>query len=128
MSETDTPRTLEIIDLLIEANHPETKDSDCERLSEEALSKIKNMEEELSAARAELADTQKDYKCPAELLDGHDATECRMNLVRLKEQRDRLANVLEKLRQCISETRGKDATLALIESDEALQSLTTNEQ
>jgi chromosome segregation ATPase len=43
---------------------------------------------------AELAETQADYKCLAELLDGHDATECRMNLVRLKEQRDRLAEAL----------------------------------
>jgi hypothetical protein len=32
--------------------------------------------------------------CLAELLDGHDATECRMNLVRLKEQLDRLAEAL----------------------------------
>ena len=45
-------------------------------------------ERELAAIRAELSETQKDFMCLAELLDGHDATECRMNLVRLKEQRD----------------------------------------
>jgi len=37
----------------------------------------------------------KDYMCLAELLDGHDATECRMNLVRLKGQRDSLAEALD---------------------------------
>ena len=54
-------------------------------------------ERELTATRAELSETQKDFMCLAELLDGHDATECRMNLVRLKEQRDRLAEALERL-------------------------------
>lgn len=34
--------------------------------------------------RSELAETAKDYRCLAELLDGHDATECRANLVKLK--------------------------------------------
>jgi len=40
--------------------------------------------EQLTAAREELVETRKDFMCLAELLDGHDATECRMNLVRLK--------------------------------------------
>ena len=34
----------------------------------------------------ELAETAKDYQCLAELLDGHDATECRGNLVKLKRE------------------------------------------
>jgi len=48
----------------------------------------RHIERELTATRAELSETQKDFMCLAELLDGHDATECRMNLVRLKGQRD----------------------------------------
>jgi chromosome segregation ATPase len=64
----------------------------------------------------------KDFMCLAELLDGHDATECRMNLVRLKEQRDRLAEALKNIasgnyswRTCVDKL-----------APEALQSLTTN--
>jgi cell division FtsZ-interacting protein ZapD len=55
----------------------------------------KNLELELADATEELMETQKDYNCLAELLDGHDATECRSNLVRLKEQRDALEAVLK---------------------------------
>lgn len=36
----------------------------------------------------ELAEASKDYRCLAELLDGHDATECRANLVNLKRRID----------------------------------------
>ena len=36
----------------------------------------------------ELAETAKDYHSLAELLDGHDATECRANLVKLKSDLD----------------------------------------
>jgi hypothetical protein len=39
---------------------------------------------ERNDARKELEETSKDYLCLAELLDGHDATECRANLVRMK--------------------------------------------
>jgi len=60
---------------------------------------IDELEADLTAAREELVETRKDFMCLAELLDGHDATECRMNLVRLKEQRDRLAEALNKLTQ-----------------------------
>jgi hypothetical protein len=55
--------------------------------------------EQLTAAREELVETRKDFMCLAELLDGHDATECRMNLVRLKEQRDRLAEAMRKIQK-----------------------------
>jgi len=60
---------------------------------------LEQRDNELTAAREELVETRKDFMCLAELLDGHDATECRMNLVRLKEQRDRLAEALNKLTQ-----------------------------
>lgn len=62
---------------------------DAKRLSE-------NLELELADATEELMETRKDYNCLAELLNGHDATECRDNLVRLKEQRDRMASALRK--------------------------------
>lgn len=59
---------------------------------------------QLAAVTEELAETKKDYQCLASLLDGHDATECRMNLVRiLKElaavtkQRDILKEALEEI-------------------------------
>lgn len=55
--------------------------------------------------KSELAETSKDYRCLAELLDGHDATECRANLVKLKadlqaerELADRLALTLDDIR------------------------------
>jgi hypothetical protein len=70
---------------------------------------LEQRDNELTAAREELVETRKDFMCLAELLDGHDATECRMNLVRLKEQRDRLAVALQSIKNWIA--------------DEALQSL-----
>jgi len=65
--------------------------------------------EEMKLDCRQLVETRKDFMCLAELLDGHDATECRMNLVRLKEQRDRLAVALQSIKNWIA--------------DEALQSL-----
>jgi chromosome segregation ATPase len=50
---------------------------------------------ELATVTEQRDEAEADYKCLAELLDGHDATECRMNLVRLKEQRDRLVDQLD---------------------------------
>ncbi len=65
---------------------------------------LEQRDNELTAAREELVETRKDFMCLAELLDGHDATECRMNLVRLKEQRDRLEEALANIaRQNLSE-------------------------
>jgi hypothetical protein len=58
----------------------------------------------------ELAETRKDYKCLAELLDGHDATECRSNLLRMKQeladarkQRDTLAEAMTQMWPFIEE-------------------------
>ncbi len=51
----------------------------------QASKHIDELEADLTAAREELVETRKDFMCLAELLDGHDATECRMNLVRLKQ-------------------------------------------
>jgi hypothetical protein len=48
----------------------------------------------LASVTEQRDEIHKDFMCLAELLDGHDATECRMNLVRLKEQRDRLSEAL----------------------------------
>jgi len=80
---------------------------------------IDELEADLTAAREELVETRKDFMCLAELLDGHDATECRMNLVRLKEQRDRLAEALEEITMCGDPMSDQIAT-------EALQSLNQN--
>jgi hypothetical protein len=105
---------------------------------------------ELKAARAEITETQQDYNCLAELLDGHDATECRMNLVRLKEdyinlvkcneiltqdgerwrdlaismehQRDRLVEALNDV------MNSGDSTTMYRTAKVALQSLTTNDK
>jgi hypothetical protein len=67
-----------------------------ELFAEDIIRKLTTQELELTAAREELVETRKDFMCLAELLDGHDATECRMNLVRLKEQLDRLAEAIRK--------------------------------
>jgi hypothetical protein len=87
---------------------------------------------ELTAARAEIEavteqrdEIHKDFMCLAELLDGHDATECRMNLVRLKEQRDRLAELLSSLLPYMNPLIANDAHN---QAQSILQSLTTNEQ
>jgi hypothetical protein len=72
---------------------------------------LEQRDNELTAARKELVETRKDFMCLAELLDGHDATECRMNLVRLKEQRDRLAEALEQWQPI--ETAPKDRSFIL---------------
>lgn len=53
----------------------------CDQDQEEA---IDLRDAEIARLERELAETAKDYRCLAELLDGHDATECRANLVRLK--------------------------------------------
>ena len=44
----------------------------------------RGLERELTAEREHHAETRKDYLCLAELLNGHDATECRANLEKLK--------------------------------------------
>ncbi len=49
--------------------------------------------------RSELEAMEADYLLLASRLDGHDAKECRMNLDRLIEQRDRLADALSKCRE-----------------------------
>jgi hypothetical protein len=85
----------------------------------QASKHIDELEADLTAAREELVETRKDFMCLAELLDGHDATECRMNLVRLKEQRDRLAEALEEITMCGDPMSDQIAT-------EALQSLNQN--
>jgi chromosome segregation ATPase len=53
---------------------------------------------ELDEAREQRDEVEADYKCLAELLDGHDSTECRMNLVRLKEQHDSLTETFREIR------------------------------
>jgi hypothetical protein len=90
-----------------------------ELFAEDIIRKLTTQELELTAAREELVETRKDFMCLAELLDGHDATECRMNLVRLKEQRDRLAEALEEITMCGDPMSDQIAT-------EALQSLNQN--
>ena len=83
-----------------------------------------NLTDELTAAREEILKScmrerlaHEDYKYQVNRAD-----DAGFMLIEAREQRDRLVVALESLRQCISETRGKDATLALIESDQALQS------
>ncbi len=70
---------------------------------------IDELEADLTAAREELVETRKDFMCLAELLDGHDATECRMNLVRLKEQRDRLADLVKQFIYILDITEESDS-------------------
>jgi hypothetical protein len=89
---SDTPRTdaAEIVQIFV--NHPELRTNrvptEFARQLERELadsqawsSKLADVADDL---RAELAETAKDYRCLAELLDGHDATECRANLVKLQ--------------------------------------------
>jgi hypothetical protein len=89
---------------------------------------LEQRDNELTAAREELVETRKDFMCLAELLDGHDATECRMNLVRLKEQRDRLAEAMTRIVNIYENPEKGCIPSSSDMYDEALQSLTTNEQ
>jgi hypothetical protein len=63
-------------------------------MSEPILQAMEKLQRELDETRSELVESQKDFLCLATLLDGHDATECRMNLVEIIEQRDRLEKAL----------------------------------
>lgn len=49
-----------------------------------AQTDMRRAETMLNDERKHRAEAQADYRCLAELLDGHDATECRANLVKLK--------------------------------------------
>ena len=69
---SDTPRTDAILSQI-----PGGQTCDPQLVVDELRPKIAELEREL-------AETAKDYRCLAELLDGHDATECRANLARLK--------------------------------------------
>lgn len=69
---------------------------------------------ERNDAREELAEVSKDFRCLAELLDGHDATECRANLVKLKQSlaselalADKLAARLDQCREDSTELLGE---------------------
>jgi hypothetical protein len=66
-------------------------------MSEPILQAMEKLQRELEETKSELAESQKDFLCLATLLDGHDATECRMNLVEIIQQRDRLAEVYDAL-------------------------------
>jgi hypothetical protein len=95
---SDTPRTdaAEIVQIFV--NHPELRTNrvptEFARQLERELadrrewsSKLADVADDL---RAELAETAKNYRCLAELLDGHDATECRENLLVLKSDLKRM--------------------------------------
>ena len=62
----------------------------------------------------ELADVNADYMCLARRLDGHDATECLLNLNRLKIERDKLAEALEIISDGATGYLDRDAELAEI--------------
>jgi hypothetical protein len=89
---SDTPRTdaAEIVQIFV--NHPELRTNrvptEFARQLERELADRREWSSKLADTaddlRSELAETAKDYRCLAELLDGHDATECRANLVKLK--------------------------------------------
>lgn len=53
------------------------------------------LERERDEAREELSEVKKDYLCLATRLDGHDATECLANLMRIIEQWNRADRLLE---------------------------------
>lgn len=57
--------------------------------------------------RSELAETAKDYLCLAELLDGHDATECRENLLVLKSDLKRMEGFAKTYRLRADEAEDK---------------------
>ena len=60
----------------------------------------------------ELADVNADYMYLARRLDGHDATECLLNLNRLKIERDKLAEALEIISDGATGYLDRDAELA----------------
>lgn len=58
----------------------------------------------IKVLKRELDETRKDYKCLAELLDGHDATECRANLLRMKQELARWRELPAKVEGLIPQT------------------------
>ncbi len=141
MIDTPTPRTdaAEIVQIFV--NHPELRTNrvpvDFARQLERELAEVtqslafqKQLNREViereKQTHAELAETNNDYRCLAELLDGHDATECRANLVKLKADlaaeralADRLARELESWSRIAGDYTPMDADKALAAWKEA---------
>ena len=90
MSDTPTPRVGEQIVYLLDdtMNEVEAVPAEFARQLERELAgaheRCTELEADLADQVKQHGDTIRDYRCLAELLDGHDATECRANLVRLK--------------------------------------------
>ncbi len=77
------------------------------RTDEFARAECCDLEHALSFARElerELAETAKDFHCIAELLVGHDATECRANLVKLKEDLSAERALADRLAEALNES------------------------
>lgn len=113
MSDTPTPRVGEQIAYLLDytMNEVEAVPADFARQLERELadsrawsSKLADVADDL---RAELAETASDYRCLAELLDGHDATECRENLLVLKSDLKRMEGFAKTYRLRADEAEDK---------------------
>ena len=97
MRDTPTPRVGEQIVYLLDdtMNEVEAVPAEFARQLERELAELKDKFDggqmahaatlaDLRDCKEQLAETSRDFRCLAELLDGHDATECRANLVKLK--------------------------------------------
>lgn len=124
---SDTPRTdaAEIVQIFV--NHPELRTNrvpvEFARQLERENQTFRNAQkacEDCDAPRVdriaelerELAETAKDYRCLADLLDGHDATECRANLRKLKDAVQTLNDCADYLNRRLAEERALADRLA----------------
>lgn len=69
-----------------------------------AQADMRRAETMLNDERKHRAEAQSDYRCLADLLDGHDATECRANLVKLKADLPAERALADRLAEALNES------------------------
>lgn len=87
--------------------------------------KISVMLDQAADRLEELEETRKDYLCLAELLDGHDATECRARLLKMKDDLEQERALADRLAETLANVQGDYASngaLVIEEVDAALAS------
>lgn len=120
MRDTPTPRVGEQIVYLLDdtMNEVEAVPAEFARQLERELAELKDKFDggqmahaatlaDLRDCKEQLAETSRDFRCLADLLDGHDATECRENLLVLKSDFKRMEGFAKTYRLRADEAEDK---------------------
>lgn len=120
MSDTPTPRVDEQIVYLLDdtMNEVEAVPAEFARQLERELAgayeRCTQLEADLADQVKQHGDTIRDYRCLASLLDGHDATECRANLVKLKQDLEQERTLADRLAETLANVQGDYASTSAI--------------